>query len=592
MNSKVYSGLAILLAAATASAAVPSMVNFQGRLVNGTNLYSGEVALLLELYTNSVGGDRVYADSNTVTVVDGLYSTFLGDDTGTFGNFADALAAPELWIQVFVDGTAVEPRQRLVSAAYAVRADEAGLLGGFPSSHFATGTPLYAQSPQVGWTVSVDAHTNYTACASDGSRLYTNGSFSGLMNQIIPMSTNGVINLGCTTVEGRHIPFEIDGMIDIRNNIVIRGQGYHGTAIICTNGYAGKFFVVTGGTLVFERIRINVTGASASTNPCMEVGSTASGLKVWDCTFTGFSGPSIRYDASQAGHANNHINRCWFFSSGSASPAIDLTATRSSTYRTDGIQILDNVFYLRTNQAVRVAASNVNQVIFSGNQVFSAGSVAGGMGVQVLGGIGHIVSDNAFVSWTANRRPIVFDSPASNYFGAIVQGNTFEAGLPTNAVYVGANSHGIKVYGNAIAAGSVFTAGSNGGGYVAENLARGEAAYGWGDHAAAGYLKTNQVAFGGYEAKTAGTEYQAATDGFVLFSELQNYDAGGIQYVLYTIVADTNSPAATVRASYADWSGSTEARGSLMVPVPAGSYWKATRSAGSYGNLWWLPVNR
>ena len=577
--------------AASAVAQVPHAVNFQGRLINGSNLYSGTAGVLLELYTNSAGGDRVYADTGTTAVVDGLYSTLLGDDEAPFGDLAAALAYTDLWLQVTIDGTVLEPRQRMVSSAYALRADDASRLGGLSASQFATGAPLYVEASGLGWTVSVDAQTNYTARAGDGSAVYSNRSFSALMNTLIPLSTNGVINLGCTTIGGRHIPFEIDGPVVIGNNIVIRGQGYHGTAIICTNGYNGRFFVVTGGTLTFERIRINVIGASASTNACIDI-VDCSGLKLWDCSFTGFSGPAVRYDASMAGHADSHIARCWFYRYDAPTPAIDLTSSRSSAYRIDGIQVLDNVFYVRTNLALRVAASNVNQVIFSGNQIFSSGSVAGGMGVQIQGGIGHIVSDNAFVSWTANRKPIVFDSATSNYFGAIVQGNTFEAGLPTNAVYIGAQSHGVRIYGNAIASSSVAVAGANQGGYAAENLAQGEAAYEWGDHAAAGYLKTNQVVFGGYEAKAVGTEYQAPADGFAIFSDLHNYDSGGVQNVQYTLTADSAAPATTVRAVYADRSGGTEARGSLMVPVPAGYYWKAARSSGTNGVLWWLPVSR
>jgi hypothetical protein len=36
------------------------------------------VSLVLRVYTNATGGVHRYEDSNTVTVVDGLYSTWLG----------------------------------------------------------------------------------------------------------------------------------------------------------------------------------------------------------------------------------------------------------------------------------------------------------------------------------------------------------------------------------------------------------------------------------------------------------------------------------------------------------------------------------
>ncbi|MCU0858004.1 MAG: hypothetical protein MUC65_06335, partial [Pontiellaceae bacterium] len=62
-------------------AEVPQLINYQGRLLNGTNLVNGSVGLSLRLYNASSGGTLLYEDSNSVTVVDGLYSTLIGDQT-------------------------------------------------------------------------------------------------------------------------------------------------------------------------------------------------------------------------------------------------------------------------------------------------------------------------------------------------------------------------------------------------------------------------------------------------------------------------------------------------------------------------------
>lgn len=45
----------------SAPAQVPALLNYQGRLVNGTNLFSGNVGLILRLYNASVAGTLLYA---------------------------------------------------------------------------------------------------------------------------------------------------------------------------------------------------------------------------------------------------------------------------------------------------------------------------------------------------------------------------------------------------------------------------------------------------------------------------------------------------------------------------------------------------
>jgi len=60
-----------------ARAQVPSMINYQGRLVDGGVLVNGNVELVLRLYNDASAGTLEYEDSNTVTAVDGLYSTFI-----------------------------------------------------------------------------------------------------------------------------------------------------------------------------------------------------------------------------------------------------------------------------------------------------------------------------------------------------------------------------------------------------------------------------------------------------------------------------------------------------------------------------------
>lgn len=110
--------LLLLLLVTSAPAQAPDLINYQGRLVQGTNLVNGAVELTLSLYDASTAGSLLYADSNTVTVVDGLYSTYIGDAT-IFGDLDSALTNAQVWLEAVVNGSTLSPRERLVSVPYA-----------------------------------------------------------------------------------------------------------------------------------------------------------------------------------------------------------------------------------------------------------------------------------------------------------------------------------------------------------------------------------------------------------------------------------------------------------------------------------------
>ena len=88
----------------SSSAQVPNVINYQGRLVDGTNLVNGTVGLSLRIYAkNGASYDLLYEDSNEVAVVDGLYATLIGV------NGSIELVAAILLVPVIV--AAVKPRE-------------------------------------------------------------------------------------------------------------------------------------------------------------------------------------------------------------------------------------------------------------------------------------------------------------------------------------------------------------------------------------------------------------------------------------------------------------------------------------------------
>lgn len=113
-------GLTIVMAT-TLWAQAPEMFRYQGRLVNGTNLVSATLPMSFKLYDDQSGGNLVYEDASSVLVVDGLYSTMIGDDTIS-GSLADALTNEMVYLELTVDGETFLPRERLVSVPYSMNA--------------------------------------------------------------------------------------------------------------------------------------------------------------------------------------------------------------------------------------------------------------------------------------------------------------------------------------------------------------------------------------------------------------------------------------------------------------------------------------
>ena len=143
--------LAFALAPPPASAAVPPMVNFQGRLLASDG--SPEVGILsigFAMYTADTGGTPVWSESQTVAFADGFYSVMLG----TVSPLPSGLLTDPLWISVTVEGTELLPRMRVGSVFFAMRAGAAeSLLPG------ATGTGSGLDADSVDGLDSADFAT-------------------------------------------------------------------------------------------------------------------------------------------------------------------------------------------------------------------------------------------------------------------------------------------------------------------------------------------------------------------------------------------------------------------------------------------------
>jgi formylglycine-generating enzyme len=153
------SALACLAQSATATAAVPDTLHYQGYLTNavGDPVHCPDLAacpdepfdLTFRLYDMAEGGDPLWEETHAaVPIVRGTFDVELGSE----GPIDPALLSDPTWLGLSVNGSAeMAPRQRLVSAAFALRAgqaeaaelaDDSERLGGVDASEYALITDL------------------------------------------------------------------------------------------------------------------------------------------------------------------------------------------------------------------------------------------------------------------------------------------------------------------------------------------------------------------------------------------------------------------------------------------------------------------
>lgn len=102
-------------------AQAPQLFRYQGRLVENNQLVNDTIPISFKLYDELSGGSLLYEDSASVEVIDGLYATYIGDDTVT-GSISNALSAASLYLEITINGQTLSPREQLVSVPYALNA--------------------------------------------------------------------------------------------------------------------------------------------------------------------------------------------------------------------------------------------------------------------------------------------------------------------------------------------------------------------------------------------------------------------------------------------------------------------------------------
>jgi hypothetical protein len=113
-----YLGVGVISAQAQA---VPSLMNFQGRLTDSSNNpLAGTYPFIFQIFDNSVGGNLLWSETQpSVTVVNGVFAVQLGASTPLTTNI---LSGSTAYLQVTANGNTMSPRSQLITSPYAFNA--------------------------------------------------------------------------------------------------------------------------------------------------------------------------------------------------------------------------------------------------------------------------------------------------------------------------------------------------------------------------------------------------------------------------------------------------------------------------------------
>jgi hypothetical protein len=114
--------VAMLGIAGIGVAGVPTQINIQGRLSDNGAALNGSHTMQFRMFDAQTGGNQIWAETQSLTVAEGLFSGILGQTTALP---ASLFTGQTFWLETVVDATTLTPRRPLVSATYSFRAQRA-----------------------------------------------------------------------------------------------------------------------------------------------------------------------------------------------------------------------------------------------------------------------------------------------------------------------------------------------------------------------------------------------------------------------------------------------------------------------------------
>jgi hypothetical protein len=98
------------------------LINYQGRLTDGSGVSVGDTTLSMtfSVFDGETGGVPLWNETQTVSVVSGIYHVLLGSQTALDTSI---FSSPVLYLEVEVEGEILSPRARLTSVPFAINSD-------------------------------------------------------------------------------------------------------------------------------------------------------------------------------------------------------------------------------------------------------------------------------------------------------------------------------------------------------------------------------------------------------------------------------------------------------------------------------------
>lgn len=157
---------------------VPELINYQGKLtdVNGNPL-DGMHKLEFNIWDQASLGTKLWGPQTFtgVQVIQGHFNVILGPRDGSARSIVDAVADSVRYLEILVDDSVISPRQRILSAPYAIQAEKAAL-----ATHHSNVVPIGSIMPFFG----IEAPAGWLMC--DGSEIDggTNPELTDLVNYL------------------------------------------------------------------------------------------------------------------------------------------------------------------------------------------------------------------------------------------------------------------------------------------------------------------------------------------------------------------------------------------------------------------------
>ena len=124
---RTFFAAALCLASSALAQAVPTRVNFAGRIVDSGAPVTGARDFVFKLFPTIVGGSEVWTETRMgVAVTDGAVNVDLGAITPLTATILDGQT---LYLEVSVGGTVLTPRTAVLSVPYALRSTVAAQVG-------------------------------------------------------------------------------------------------------------------------------------------------------------------------------------------------------------------------------------------------------------------------------------------------------------------------------------------------------------------------------------------------------------------------------------------------------------------------------